>query len=109
MSVTLTESTEYHDTKQTVVHGIGWLRIDGLRESGFRNLRVNVGFHGCVGETEGVVLQKSETLSRAEVVSMLTAEEIAAGRTFIAALERIASAKNSELKEGEHDDTDVFA
>ncbi len=108
MSYIKNQPTEFSTTDQDCPYGVEWVRIDGLRKSGYPNLRIGVGLRGCIGTTEGVIEKISTSISRAEVVSELTAAERTAGKLFIAALERVAGAKIAAFDGIDHNDSDVM-
>jgi hypothetical protein len=98
MSVTKTQSTKYHETDQAVSFKLSYIRLDNLDK--MSELRSNAGFNGRVGDAPGVVEH--------DILGGLTAEEIAAGKLFVAGMERVHAAHLEQFIGGTHDGSDVM-
>ncbi len=74
MSYPKTEATDYGPA-QECDYGVEFVRIDGLRKSGYPKLRIGVGFQSCAGDYPGVLKTINKTIPRAKVISEFTAQE----------------------------------
>ncbi len=107
MSVTKTQSTDYHSDDQDVKYRLKWVRLDGL--SPLSGLQVVGGLVGRVGTTSGVVsTRQAASLDLDYVKANFSAAERQAGKLFLAACERELVKQVEELKDCTHVGTDVF-
>ena len=106
MSVTKTQATKYHDTEQPVSFKLCYQRLDNL--DNMAELRSNAGFNGRVGDAPGIVERITHSMSRDDILGGLTAEEIDAGKLFVAGMERVHAAHLAQFVGGTHDGSDVM-
>jgi hypothetical protein len=111
MSIPKNQATLYHTGTPQVNHRAAYVRLDGLDEKGYPNLRVNGGLNGRVVlddiEQEGVVETNKARLGREDIVSLPT-EEKQIIKQAVAILERELGKKIASLKDEPHDDSDVM-
>jgi hypothetical protein len=107
MSVTKTQATEFHDTDQAVSFKLSYIRLDNLDK--MSELRSNAGFNGRVGDAPGIVEHVTHSMARADILDGLTAEEITAGKLFVAGMERVHAAHLEQFEGVTHDGSDVMA
>lgn len=105
MSLLKTKPTRFHAEDQDVRYKMFYCRIDGIDEAGFPSLTINAGFRSRVEGTEGIMEEfGAPALSREDIISGLSAQEKAAGKLFLKAVEREVGAKVADLDGATQDD-----